>query len=100
MKAKPKKWAAESLVSETEHGVKVGSIKDKEEAGKSLAWYLDPTWDKEDLDMILNLFKKEKKEKKSFNFDLAKELKLKKNKAHGGSVKKYANGGSVRKAKY
>jgi|ETNmetMinimDraft_30_1059905.scaffolds.fasta_scaffold19352_3 hypothetical protein len=96
-RAKSKKWAAESLVSETEHGVKVGSKKDKEEAEKALAWFLNPIWDKEDLDMILNLFKKEKK---PFKFNLPEELKMKKKKAKGGSVKKYARGGGVRAARF
>ena len=95
--AKPSSWAAKTLVSATEHGVKVGSKKDKEEAGKISEWFLDPRWDKEDLDMILNLFKKEKK---PFKFNLPEELKMKKKKAKGGYVKKYARGGGVRAARF
>ena len=43
---------------------------------------------------------KSKRKPKSFLGRMVDKARRPKNKAHGGSVKKYANGGGVRKAKY
>ena len=80
MKAKSKKWAAESLVKETESKTPL-TPKQQREAGELTA------------EMLLSLIPVGKL------LPVGKLKKLFKGKAKGGYIKKYANGGSVRKVR-
>jgi|TARA_R110000765_G_scaffold108147_1_gene199141 hypothetical protein len=79
MKAKPEKWAAESLVKETESKTPL-TPKQQREAGELT------------MEMILSMLPVPGVKK-------IKSLFKRKGKATGGYVKKYANGNSVRKVR-
>jgi len=79
MKAKPEKWAAESLVKETESKTPL-TPKQQREAGELTMEMLLSMLPVPGVKKIKNLFKR-------------------KGKAKGGYVKKYAKGGGVRKVR-
>jgi len=83
-RAKPKKWAAESLVSETESKA-IASPEQQKMAGELTA---------EMLSMMLPVPGGKKA------VELAKKLFKGKGKAKGSSVKKYSRGGGVRAARF
>ena len=93
-RAKSKKWAAESLVSETESKA-IASPEQQKMAGEltadMLSMMLPVPGGKKAVKLAKKLFKGK---------GLAKKLFKGKGKAKGSSVKKYARGGGVRAARY
>ena len=88
-RAKPKKWAAESLVKETESKA-IASPEQHKMAGELTPEMLSMMSPVPGGKKLLNLVKK-----------MSSAVKGKgKRKAKGGSVKKYARGGGVRKARF